>query len=350
MLTFLLVWTVTLGSLTILGAGMVFPEISRKNDLIWVGVGLFYALVLWVNTGNIGGGLLLGQTAGISMMIWLGWQTLTQRRELTAPDKKTPVPDWLQKIVDIVTPLWHQAYGFVTAQIGLEEGTEGQTPADSNDSQLDLKAKFFGFLDKLNHQPQDVAGEDSSVEEEDELTLDASEDIEDAVESEATNVEAVPDIETSPTENLAPPAESESFVETAPLEQPSIADVTDEQIEGEMSGGSLEMPEPQDPEPEVVVAVEEIQVEPVAVMPEHSDQSSTDAPDDQANSDQANSDQANSDQANSIEESTPSVEISPESLGGAVDQNDVSDAPENDAAIAEDSVQEDSNWPPDPIN
>lgn len=336
MLTFLLVWTVALGSLTILGAGMVFPELSRKNDLIWVGVGLFYALVLWVNTGNIGGGLLLGQTAGISMMIWLGWQTLTQRRELTAPDKKTPVPDWLKKIVDIVTSLWHQAYGFVAAQMGLEDGTEGQASADNNDSQPDLKAKFFGFLDKLNHQPQNEAGEDSSVEEEDALTVDASVDIEDAVEPEAITVEAVPDVETSPAENLASPAESESFVETVvPLEQPSIADVTDEQIEGEMSGGSLETPEAQDPEPETVVAVAEIQAEPVAVTTEHSDQSSTDAP---------------GDPAPSIEESTPSAEISPESLEGSVDQNDVSDAPENDAAIAEDSVQEESNWPPEPIN
>ena len=120
MLTLVLVWTVALGSLTILGSGMIFPELSRKNDLIWVGVGLFYALILWANAGNIGGGLWLGQTAGISLTVWLGWQTLTQRRELTPADKKTPVPDWLQKIVDTVTPLWHQAIGFVTGQLGLE--------------------------------------------------------------------------------------------------------------------------------------------------------------------------------------------------------------------------------------
>ncbi|NJN24354.1 MAG: hypothetical protein HC810_08200 [Acaryochloridaceae cyanobacterium RL_2_7] len=108
MLTLLLAWTIALGSLAIFVAGMIFPELSKKNDLIWVGIGLFYALILWANAGKMGGGLVLGQTAGVSMMVWLGIQTMTQRRELTSEDKKTPVPDWLQKIVDFVVPLWQK--------------------------------------------------------------------------------------------------------------------------------------------------------------------------------------------------------------------------------------------------
>uniref|UniRef100_A0ACD5GY64 Ycf66 family protein n=1 Tax=Desertifilum tharense IPPAS B-1220 TaxID=1781255 RepID=A0ACD5GY64_9CYAN len=32
-----------------------FPEVYRKGDFIWSGVGLFYALVLWVCAGQIRG-------------------------------------------------------------------------------------------------------------------------------------------------------------------------------------------------------------------------------------------------------------------------------------------------------
>ncbi len=92
MLTYLLVWIVALGSLGIYLTAFFFPELHRKNDLIWSGVGLFYALVLWVYSDRIRGGFLLGQTAGVALLVWLGWQTWQLRRELTPADLKTPIP------------------------------------------------------------------------------------------------------------------------------------------------------------------------------------------------------------------------------------------------------------------
>lgn len=108
MLTYLLVWVVGLGSLGMYLAAFFFPELHRKNDLIWSGVGLFYALVIWVYSDRIRGGFLLGQTAGVALLVWLGWQTFQLRRELTPAEQKTPMPDTTalkDKFSALVTPL-----------------------------------------------------------------------------------------------------------------------------------------------------------------------------------------------------------------------------------------------------
>lgn len=79
MLTFLLALLVGLGSLALYLSGFLYPEVYRKNDLIWSGVGLFYALVLLVCGDRITGGVLLGQMASVSLIGWFAWQTLDAR-------------------------------------------------------------------------------------------------------------------------------------------------------------------------------------------------------------------------------------------------------------------------------
>ena len=92
MLAYVLALVVGLGSLTIFIAAFFFPEVHRKNDFIWSGVGLFYALVLWVCAGRITGGVLLGQVAGIALLGWSVTQTLQLRRELTPRQQQTELP------------------------------------------------------------------------------------------------------------------------------------------------------------------------------------------------------------------------------------------------------------------
>ncbi|MEH2349923.1 MAG: Ycf66 family protein [Nostoc sp.] len=92
MLAFVLALVVGLGSLAIYIAAFFFPEIHRKNDFIWSGVGLFYALVLWVFAPRITGGLLLGHVASVALLVWFGWQTLSLRRQLTPQVQQTQVP------------------------------------------------------------------------------------------------------------------------------------------------------------------------------------------------------------------------------------------------------------------
>jgi hypothetical protein len=92
MLAYVLALAVGLGSLAIYLAAFFFPEIHRKNDFIWSGIGLFYALVLLIFAPIIMGGLLLGHVASVALLIWFGWQTLSLRRQLTPEVQRTPIP------------------------------------------------------------------------------------------------------------------------------------------------------------------------------------------------------------------------------------------------------------------
>lgn len=92
MLAYLLALVVGLGSLALYMAAFFFPEVHRKYDLIWSGVALFYALVLWVCAGRLTGGVLLGQIASVALLGWFSWQTLILRRAQTPIDLQTQLP------------------------------------------------------------------------------------------------------------------------------------------------------------------------------------------------------------------------------------------------------------------
>jgi hypothetical protein len=92
MLAYVLALVIGLASIAMYMAAFFLPEVHRKEDFIWSGVGLFYALVLWVCAGRITGGVLLGQVASVALLGWFGWQTLTLRRSLVPPEQQTPVP------------------------------------------------------------------------------------------------------------------------------------------------------------------------------------------------------------------------------------------------------------------
>jgi hypothetical protein len=105
MLAYVLALVIGLASFAIYMAAFFFPEVHRKEDFIWSGVGLFYALVLWVCAGRITGGVLLGQLASIALLGWFGWQTFTLRRELTAPEQRTAIaPEVAEKLKGFSLP------------------------------------------------------------------------------------------------------------------------------------------------------------------------------------------------------------------------------------------------------
>jgi hypothetical protein len=92
MLAYVLALVVGLSSIALYMAAFFFPEVHRKHDFLWSGLGMFYALVLWVCAGRITGGVLLGQTASVALLGWLGWQTLVLRRQVAPVDQQTAVP------------------------------------------------------------------------------------------------------------------------------------------------------------------------------------------------------------------------------------------------------------------
>ena len=91
MLANLLALAVGLGSLALYMVAFFFPEVHRKNDFIWSGIGLFYALILWFCAGRITGAVLLGQMASVALLGWFGWQTFILRRQLTPVLEQTKI-------------------------------------------------------------------------------------------------------------------------------------------------------------------------------------------------------------------------------------------------------------------
>lgn len=81
---YLLAIAVVLGSLTFYGAAFFHPEVHRKSDFVWSGVGLFYGLVLWFTADRATGTVLLGETASVTLLGWLGWQTWSLRQARSA--------------------------------------------------------------------------------------------------------------------------------------------------------------------------------------------------------------------------------------------------------------------------
>jgi Ycf66 protein N-terminus len=102
-MAYVLAMMVGLGSFGLYMSAFFFPEVHRKYDLVWSGVGLFYALVLWVCAGRITGGVLLGQMSSVALLGWFSWQNLQLRRDRTPPDQQTQLPDSVKTANDAVT-------------------------------------------------------------------------------------------------------------------------------------------------------------------------------------------------------------------------------------------------------
>jgi len=91
MLAYGLAIVIAIGSFSFYVAAFFVPEMHRRQDFIWSGLGMFYAVVLWFCAGRITGAVLLGQTASVMLLVWLGWHTLELRRDLTPETVRTPV-------------------------------------------------------------------------------------------------------------------------------------------------------------------------------------------------------------------------------------------------------------------
>jgi hypothetical protein len=114
MLAYLLALMVAVGSLVFYLAAFFLPEIHRRQDFIWSGVGLFYGLVLWSCAGRITGAVLLGQMASVALLGGLAWQTLALRREITPVAVRT-VTTW-QDAQQWLDASWNKLRGYFQGQ------------------------------------------------------------------------------------------------------------------------------------------------------------------------------------------------------------------------------------------
>ena len=174
MLAYVLALAVGLGSLAIYITAFFFPEVHRKNDFIWSGVGLFYALVLWVCAGRITGSLLLGQVAGVALLGWSVGQTLSLRRQLT-PRSQTQLPSTTEvknkvqeklsnlSLFDKVSQIGKQVGGSATAaKDRLQQNLSGATRSPSP-TQDKLRVEIIDNRTPIP-QPADIPATESATD------------------------------------------------------------------------------------------------------------------------------------------------------------------------------------------
>jgi hypothetical protein len=89
MLAYILAVLVGTSSIGLFITAFLYPEIHRKPDFIWSGVGLFYALFLWLYADGVTGGILVGQTTSVALLGWFGWQTIKLRRQIAPMERQT---------------------------------------------------------------------------------------------------------------------------------------------------------------------------------------------------------------------------------------------------------------------
>lgn len=87
MLAHILAIAVGLSSLVLFLTAFSMTEIHEKNDFLWSGVGLFYALVLWFCASRITGSVLLGQVAAVTLVLSFNWQNIKLRKAIANPNQ-----------------------------------------------------------------------------------------------------------------------------------------------------------------------------------------------------------------------------------------------------------------------
>lgn len=249
MLAYVLALVIGLGSLAMYIAAFFFPEVHRKNDFIWSGVGLFYALVLWVCAGRITGGVLLGQLFSVTLLGWFAWQTFTLRRALVSPDQQTPLPTELP----------------VNLQ-GLQQKFTGLFKKGKSDSEIVASAKAAAAAKQAETQPKEVAKPAPVVEIVDKReTAPEVAEPSPTIEAATTNAPEVEPDTLTETQELVPPAppapelivDSETPPEVAEP-SPTIEAVTtnEPEVEPDTPTETQKLVPPTPPAPELVEAAQ----------------------------------------------------------------------------------------------
>lgn len=94
MLAYILAIAVGLASFILFLAAFFRPKLHRQDDFLWSGIGLFYALFLWLCAQQLRGAVLLGQVAGTFLLLIFGWQTLKLRWAIAHPESIAEVENF----------------------------------------------------------------------------------------------------------------------------------------------------------------------------------------------------------------------------------------------------------------
>ena len=133
MLSYALAISVALSSLVLFSTAFFMSDIHRKDDFLWSGVGLFYALVLWFCARNITGTVLLGQASASILLVSFCWQTLKLRKAIANPERASEINNFsvLQAVNGLLKRNKSQKKATITPPVA-------QTPVKVTESEISI--------------------------------------------------------------------------------------------------------------------------------------------------------------------------------------------------------------------
>ena len=164
MLSYALAIAVAISSFGLFLTAFLMSDIHRKDDFLWSGVGLFYALVLWFCARNITGAVLLGQASASILLISFVWQTLKLRKAIANPEKAAEINNFsvLQAInglskgkksrmqAPVAPPVTESADVVTESKISIPQSTSSRTESSLPNSNVSQKkASKFGSFGKM---------------------------------------------------------------------------------------------------------------------------------------------------------------------------------------------------------
>ncbi|MFM6192152.1 MAG: Ycf66 family protein [Planktothrix sp.] len=216
MLAYILAIAVGLGSFALYMAAFFFPEIHRKRDFFWSGVGFFYALILWVCAGRITGAVLLGQLASVSLLVWFGWEALALRRASTPVEQQTPIPadvknrlnGFLGRQSPVISPQ-------TTPKINLATPAEPLSELNSGVAEPAIEVHEETQPEQVSPSPDVVEIQDHQIVEKIEEPVSSSETVEPEITVE--EIPETPTVELTPVKAVTPTETPENVEEKPPI-------------------------------------------------------------------------------------------------------------------------------------
>ncbi|RMF27809.1 MAG: hypothetical protein D6756_01300, partial [Cyanobacteria bacterium J083] len=128
MLVYALAIAIGLLSLAFSLTAFFLPKIHRKDDFLWGGIGLFYALFLWVCAARITGAVLLGQIAAVTLIIWFGWEAIQLRKIIIESESEIQLPKSFYLTAKLNE--FFSRFSSTTKPTPIEQGVEPETPTN----------------------------------------------------------------------------------------------------------------------------------------------------------------------------------------------------------------------------
>ena len=222
MLSYALAIAVALSSLVLFLTAFVMSDIHRKDDFLWSGVGLLYALILWFCARNITGTVLLGQVAASILLISFCWQTLKLRKAIANPERASEISNFsvLQATMGLLNRKKSQPQAVTTppeneAIEKVEESKKISVPnTTSKDTASSVEAEIKTNQPEVIEETKSDAKIDENTENTTVETTDKSS-IETPTETTETEVEPIADI-------VVENQESETIAENKPQESVTV--------------------------------------------------------------------------------------------------------------------------------